>query len=241
MNRLMLLSVIPLLALVGCKQEITSTLYVQDILDTVSSEESLTTPAVIKLEMPSSKSCGEKKEKLTEIISPFFQNLEKIQCIKEGSDAFYYGIFQLPLLKAGDDGSLNQSYKGGVSAQLAKVDQHINMYLSMKLKLLTALDKNLRREFMGSGGIDPEDIKVKIAINNDDREPYNLFVEGAFLDGQAIIPKYTHSVQLKRRSESVITLSNVSVFALMGKGNMSFAYVGSLSPAQSKKQAAKSE
>jgi len=239
MNKSIIVTVIALLALVGCKQEITSTLYVRDIVDAVSSKKPMTTSAAIKLEMPSSKSCGEKKEKLTRIISPFFINLEKIQCIKEGSNTFYYGVFELPLLKVADDGNLNQDYKGGVSAQLSKNKEEIGIYLAMKLELLSALDKNLRSEFMGSGGIDPEDMKVKIAINNDGRESYSLFVEGAFLDGQAIIPRFGQTVELKRRSESVVRLADVSVFALTGKGKTSFAYIGSLSPAKTEKEKSK--
>ncbi len=235
MNKSIVLITVALLTLVGCKQEITSTLYVRDIVDAVSSKKTMTTAAVIKLEMPTSKSCGEKKEKLTHIISPFFINLQKIQCIKEGSTAFYYGVFELPLLKVADDGNLNQDYKGGVSAQLSKNKEKIDIYLAMKLDLLSALDKDLRSEFMGSGGIDPEEMKIKIAINNDDRESYNLFVEGAFLDGQAIIPRFGQTVELKRRAESVIRLANVSVFALTGKGKTSFAYVGNVSPAKTEK------
>ncbi|OUR63638.1 hypothetical protein A9Q79_09870 [Methylophaga sp. 42_25_T18] len=229
MNKPIIVVLIALLTLVGCRQEITSTLYVTDIVDTVSSKKSMTA-AAIKLGMPSSKSCGEKKEKLTRVISPFFINLEKIQCLKEGSNSFYYGIFELPLLNVADDGNLNQDYKGGISAQLSKNKENIDIYLAMKLELVSALDKDLRSEFMAGGGINPEDMTVKIAINNDDREPYNLFVEGAFLDGQPIIPRFGQTVKLKRRSESVISLANVSLFALTGRGKTSFAYVGSISP-----------
>lgn len=226
------------LILSGCKQEVSSTLYVRDLVDAASSDKAMTTSAAIKLEMPTSKSCGEKKDELTRIISPFFINLEKIQCIKEGSDTFYYAVFELPMVKVSEDGSLNNKYKGGISAQLNNNNGEIGIYLSMNFDLLSALDKDLRNEFMGSGGIDPEDMKVKISINNDARDTYVLFVEGAFLDGQAIIPKFGQTVDLERRSESVITLANVSVFALTGRGKTTFAYVGTvaLKTTETKKQ-----
>jgi len=232
------LTILAILILSGCKQEVSTTLYVRDLVDAVASKKVMTTAAAIKLEMPSSKSCGEKKDKLTRIISPFFIDLQKIQCIKEGSEDFYYAVFELPMVKVADDGNLNNNYKGGVSAQLAKNSDsnHIGIFLAMNLDLLSNLDKDLRNEIMGSGGIDPEDMKVKISINNDDRDTYNLYVEGAFLDGQAIIPRHGHTVELKRRSESVVTLADVSVFALTGRGRSSFAFVGNISPKTDEKK-----
>lgn len=196
----------------------------------------MTTAAAVKLEMLTKESCDEKKEKLTQIMAPFFINLKKIQCIEEGSDDFYYAVFEMPLLKMSDDGNVNINYKGGISAQLSGNNQGIDIYLAMNFELLSALDRDLRSEFMGIVGIDPEDMRVEIAINNDDRESYDLFVEGAFLDGQEIIPRFGKTVGLKRRSEYIITLANVSVFALVGRGKSSFVYVGSVSPIKRKKE-----
>ena len=218
------------LILSGCKQELASTLYVRDLVETVSSDKVMTTPAEIKLEMPTKKSCAEKKNKLTRVISPFFNNLEKTQCIQEGSDAFCYAGFEIPMITVPNDGNLSNNYKGGISAHLKNNNGQIDVYLSMKSNLLKALDKNLEDEFMGSGGIDPEDMTIKISINNDARNTYVLFVEGAFLDGQAIISRFGQTIELDRRSEAVIKLADVSVFALTGRGKTNFAYVGTVAP-----------
>ena len=219
------------LILSGCKQELSSTLYVGDLVDTVSSDKAMTTSAEIKMEMTSSDSCNKNKDRFTRIISPFFVNLEKIQCIDEGSNAYYYAVFELPMIKVLKNGEISDKYEGGASVQLSTNDfGDIFIYLKMNLDLLSVLDKDLRNEFLGINGIDPNDMKVKISINNDIRDVYVLHVEGSFLDGVAINPRFSKKVDLKRRSESTIELSNVSVFALTGRGNETFAYVGAITP-----------
>ena len=98
----------------------------------------------------------------------------------------------------------------------------------MKTTLLSDLDNNLRQEFMGGGGVDAKEMTVNVAINNDTRDSYLLSSEGVFLDGNAISPLFHQRTKLDRRSESVISLSNVAIASLLGKGNVPFAYVGKI-------------
>lgn len=240
MKKSIILITVALLTLSGCKQEITSTLYIADLIevaDDVSSEKALTTNAAVKFEMGSAKSCLEKKDKLTSVISPFFTGLNKVQCIKEGSTQFYYGVFDLPLVKVQKNNDLNQKHKGGVSVQLGsnEVNKNIDIFVSIKLDLLSSLDKALRKKFMGSGGVNPEDLKIQITVNNDNREAYGLSVHGVFLDSQAIASGYFKEVKLKKRSESVVRLSDVSIYTLTGQGQQSFVYIGTVFPIKNQK------
>ena len=127
-------------------------------------------------------------------------------------------------------GKISNEFKGGFSAQLSNQSYGIDIFLAVNLDLLSDLDNNLRSNFIGSGGINPEDMNIKISANNDTRDTYSLTTEGVFLDGLAIITGTRYTVDLERRSESVVTLADVSVSTLTGRGWGSFAYVGTVSP-----------
>ncbi|MEE9444870.1 MAG: hypothetical protein V3V19_04315 [Cocleimonas sp.] len=235
MKKIVFHILIATILLAGCKQEITSTLYVRDITEVISNKKPLKSSATIKLEMLTDQSCRKKEESITKIISAFFMKLEKTQCIKEGSDTYYYAVFDLPVLLISGS-KVNDNYKGGVSVQLSKKeDNRTEIFLTMNLELLSTLDNSLRSEFMGSGGISPSGMQIKIKINNDDRETYRLYTEGSFLDGEAIISRFGKEVELQKRDESIIMLSDVSVSALLGRGTTSFTYVGSVMPIESEK------
>jgi hypothetical protein len=222
------------LPLAGCKQEITATVYIKDIAEAVLSQESMITEAIIELEMPTDKACNEKMSTVTRIISPFFINVKKVQCIEKGSDAFFYARFEVPLMKVVED-RMDDDHFGGISFQLRENNNGIEIFLRMKGDKLSALNNDLSNEFLGSGGITSETLKVAITINNDDRVPYNLRVNGVFIDGRPVVYG-PHTLELKRRSESVVTLSNVSVAALV-KNSINFVsnstYIARITPLQS--------
>lgn len=217
-----------ILFITGCKQEVSSTLFIGDVLEVVSGKSKLSSLGNVKFEMPTEKTCQEKMEKFSRVIAPFFNNINKSQCITEGMDTFFYANFDLPVVLAIGNGQFSDNYKGGVALQLYQKDNIYSIYISMKTTLLSALDNDLRQEFMGGGGVDAKEMTVDIAINNDTRDSYILSSEGVFLDGNAISPLFYQRTKLGRRSESVISLSNVAISALLGTGNVPFAYVGKI-------------
>jgi len=201
--------------LTGCDQEISTTVYVRDLQDTLKGETDISAKSTVELEMSSEKNCLKKKDKITRVISPFFIGINKVQCRKD----IYFANFDIPMSMLIDD-EISEAFVGGLSIQLHENNEKtISPYITANQKLLSKLNKDLSSEFSISQGINPNKLKFTLKINNDSRNKIKITAKGVFLDGLAIPASSPGQVILERRDESTIVLSNVSVMTILGKGN----------------------
>lgn len=215
----------------GCETNVKSTIYVRDVTDLPDVDDAIGAPGVLQVEMLTKKSCMEKREDIASLLSSFFMEIDKLQCVSRGSDDFFQANFSIPMVMLKENGNLNLEYEGGISAQVRREKAGYSLFVSVKRDKLARLDQLLQDEFMASGGIKPEATSVNITVSNDSRDKFTLSTDGVYLDGKAVIAHSTETVELGSRESSTIGLSDVSISSLAGNGKYAFAYIASIAPA----------
>lgn len=205
---------IAIATLTGCKIEMEIDLYSSDLRAAALGDESLTTPATLALPITSVDECAEQTEKIVQIMQNIMESIQPKGCELKNFESFMLADVQVPLLNSADSWDQTDTLFGIVSQSENddKFDE-ITVFVTLNLLKYENLSQRVEDEFFQA--LNLADSKFTLAINNDERESAEIYVENVFVQGA---PEISGTYSIPRRSQVEIELSNVSVAYLGQEG-----------------------
>jgi hypothetical protein len=204
------------LALTGCKLETQSTIYLADIQD-VAGGKAAKTQATLSLPMPSDEKCKEYAPAVIEALTPSLGEIRQPQCRKDGFDNKLDLIFDMAILKLEE----NREKWPIIAVSIKEADKKFAIYLTVNPTKIKAAQSAVSDKLRGAPKADLNEMKIIMTISNDLREKTKVMVGSVFADG-APIP-YGHKIDIERRAEIKLVLSNVATASLLKHGIIGFS------------------
>ena len=199
-----------LMALTGCKMNVTSDLYTSDIRIVATDQAAdLTTPGTLAMQIPSKDDCAEYAEKLSAIVGPLVIGFTPKGCESAEMDSFLLADIQIPIV-SGQEGWAETDTLFAIIANQAAPNKDIAVFLSLDRDKMRALNDRIDDEFLQR--LDLSDSRIALVLNNDERGDATIWTNGVFVNGE---PMHNNSfggieVTIPRRARIEIVLSNVS-------------------------------
>jgi hypothetical protein len=218
--------------LAGCRADLTSELYVQDI----RAWSSATTPQKVPVTltayvMGAATNCNELWQQFQPIMRTYFGEPKLGGCtarpgamedaltvnatvdavaVKPGSSTNILGLLAISIMSENVTALIGNADRQGIYVQL-----HANP------EQVAALQRELRdRNVFADFGL--EGLVISIAINNDERDPAELVLRGVFADGVPI-DQGAAVKTVPFRSRAIITLGDVKTASLLKNGSTDVA------------------
>ena len=189
------------LVLVGCRTDVTVELYSSD-LDRVAKKpsETVTTPALMAIQIPSADKCNEYTPQIVEIMKGVVKDFEPKGCKSAQMDSFLLG--EVSALVA----AKQEAWDSDDSLFGIMINPKGVVWLFMDREKYTTLNKRMENKF--HQGLNLGKSKVSVVVNNDGRKTEKYAVAHVMVDGRPITT--TQEVEVKRRRKVTIELSNVA-------------------------------
>ncbi len=211
-------------ALAGCEQKVSATVYLRDVQQLLSSSAPAEIPVEIKvdvyetsIEQECQKPSG---QKILEAVAAHFEKATLLGCEKiAASMNGRMSIKATTRLAAPEREDAPIKYLIELQAS-RRPDENVDpLSLRFDPQKYAELQDDLKRISMMSN-IKLSDTRVSVAVNNDTGSPVSLFfVPGSFVDGEAIDTTKDRALQL--REEAIIELGDVKT-AFLGKNGWAF-------------------
>lgn len=206
-----------MVALSGCKTHIQVTLYTSDIIAIMEADDDApkVTPIVIQTEVPSKKWC---RERLGKVAAPAIKALVGQMYLKSCEDR---GFKTIATLKGKSPIILNDE-EGPKKFAVALTENQGDTLIGLSLPRETSA--KIRRLLPALASGETQDVSFSIRIISDSEKEFFVFARDVFMDGVPVSQKIK-KLPLPRRSETVISLSNVRNATILEFGGNGIAYV----------------
>lgn len=208
-------------ALVGCDQNVSATLYVRDIQEMLASTEASQVPVDITIEVLESglaQKCNRPEGKeLVETVATVFEKASLVSCEKvSGSLNDRMTIKATTLLfRAKTDAPMDSNYLLAFEAYHTESGQPV-VSVTFNTEKYEEVQKRLRR-VNSMASIKLSDASISVVLNNDLREPVTAtFSRGVFVDGKPV--DQTVQQELNPRQEATVKLGDVKLAYLAQNG-----------------------
>lgn len=181
--RLMVLATLGLLALAGCKVDLSVEVPVRDLQEIVAATDPTTmimTTATVRFEVPSASYCQEHAAEFVTQLSAAFQAPRNPAC-RDGFPAQVEVTVDLPLLQHPATATGTALYLVARARQIEEADA-ISVAVAANPDMVAQLNRQLSRRHMH--GLNPDDIRLNLVINNDSRQPVPARWQAAFGGGR---------------------------------------------------------
>ena len=199
-----------LLALAGCKSEVTALLRLRDIMDAVAGRGPQPEATLqIALEVPTAEECRDLSPKLSERAEPYGLTPQNINCTSRGMDNFIKFRSTVPVIVQSTHANLQGKQLFAIAVR--NVPSSKNQYFVTLLYNRDAFDRlqvSLKKENL-MYGFSFTDMKLSLELDNDTRNEEAVHTGSAFVDGRPVI--FWNEFRLKPRQLVDVRFSNVAV------------------------------
>lgn len=225
-----------IIALSGCDQNLSTTIYTRDIKDLLASRGEQTLPIDVEIEiweMGIENQCSKPEgAKVIEAIGSVFEKATLVGCEKVSGSMKDKMVIKATTMVAA--AQTKEVIPGPylVHFDIHETDEVDKAFVVARFnkEQYVALQDELRR-MNPMNGIKLDDVSVSISINNDEREPMTVYpFIGTFADGEPI--DGNHEVALEPRQETRIKFGDVKTAYLARWGWTGVANVRMASPGQ---------
>lgn len=199
------------LAVAGCKMNLTASLYSTDIREAASGKTGLFAPARLSFQVPSVDECAKYTAQISEIMAGVVKDFSPRGCGKVGLDSYLLADIQMPLVVSNTWGAADSLFGLIVTRRESGDILAVIALNKQKYEILTSRMKN---KF--GRKVDIEESNVTLIVNNDERASARLWVTGKFLNNVPVLNNKNY--ELPRRHKAEIRLSDVSTAALALRG-----------------------
>ena len=211
--RKIVLAVLAIAALSGCKLNLTADVYSSDVRDAVAGTTGIASTATLAFQVPSVDKCAEHTADIREIMAGVLKDFTPKGCEGESMDSFLLADTQLPLFNSEDAWKQSDSLFGLLLSEKAGSDW-IDVVVMLNTRKYGILTGRMKDKFMQTVNLAAS--KVTLVFNNDERGAATFAVRDSFVNA-----KPAHGVReftLERRHKANIRLSNVATAHLAQKG-----------------------
>lgn len=212
-----------MLPLAGCKVWTESSLYVDDVLKVMETGEAMVTPMTLTFEVPSESACRENAAKIGETLEEVYGSVDSLGCSRIGMDAVAKFTVQAELVYEAENKTADSEqplYFGVYPAgDVVEVGYFINsdtwrsLYDDLQDQISPIIKPTLEP-------------RLSAIIHNDSSETVSVKMKGVFVNGAAVVGHSPVEVQLKRREQVTVHMSDVQNTALAsGAGWIPFAEI----------------
>lgn len=191
-----------IVAVSGCKMNLTADLYSSDLFDAVVGTDDLTTSATMAFEVPGTDECEKHTAEISELMAGVVDDFSPKGCERVEMESFLLANTQIPLL-AESAWSGSDALFGIV---LVEEGDAIGAALVMNRQKYGILTSRMKDKFHQT--VNLAESKVTIVLNNDLRSSILFTAEGVFVDGEPALRKTDY--ELQRRHNAQIVFSNVA-------------------------------
>ena len=206
-------AVMVIVALAGCKMNLTVDLYSTDLRAAKAGESELAALATLAFEVPSVKNCDEYSAKISNIMTGILDDFTPKGCRREGTESFLLADTQMPLFISEEKWKKSAALFGVLLFDRAD-PEHVGVVIVLDIDKYGILTNRMNKEFHQT--IDLSESKITLVLNNDGRKAVAFALRGAFVDAAPILGEQEFT--LKRRQKVNIVLSDVATAFLAKKG-----------------------
>ena len=205
------IAVAALIAISGCKVNMTADVYTTDIRDVAAGESGLTAPATMAFQIPGTDDCDEHTAEISALMEGVLEDFAPKGCENVGMESFLMASAQVPMSLsesvAADSGSL-------FGLHVTERDGRLGAAVTLNLDKYEVLSRRVKEKFFQV--IDLGQSKVALHLNNDERGTVEFVSRGSFVDGDPVLTEETR--RLDRRHKAEIVMSNVGTLYLERNG-----------------------
>lgn len=210
--------------LCGCKVWVGSNVYVGDVLEVLETGESTSTPMTLSFEIPSQNACEEVGKRIVVALEKAYGAAEALGCSQIGMDSV--ANFSVPVELARANANGESESKQPVYLSVLKVEKFAQVNYATNAESLNAMARELEAQIPAYMGQRLEPI-LSATLQNDGADTVLVTLSGVFANGGPVPQHRSEVIELKRRGQVEIRLSDVDNSALGAHGwGGPFAWIG---------------
>ena len=207
----MMIAALVMLAVAGCKMNLTADIYTTDLRDTAAGAEGLTAPGRLALQVPNADECAKHTAEIAAIMAGVVSDFSPKGCERAEMESFLLADIQMPFVTSESTWNASDSLFG---IYVWEQEGDIGASIAMNLEKYGILAARLKEKFHQT--VDLAASKVVLILNHDERKPIEVVAEGVFVNADPI--PVARVFQLERRQRLEIRLSNVGTAYLAKQG-----------------------
>ena len=211
--RKIVLAVMALAAVSGCKLNLTADVYSSDVRDAMAGTTGLASAATLAFQVPSVDKCAEHTAKIREIMAGVLKEFTPKGCERESMDSFLLADTQMPLFNSEDTWKQSGSLFGLFLVKRADADR-IGVMVMLNTEKYRILTTRMKDKFRQTVNLSTS--KVTLVFNNDERKAATFVVRDVFVNAEPAHGEREYT--LARRHKANIQLSNVGTAHLALNG-----------------------
>jgi hypothetical protein len=181
----------------GCELNIASEVYIRDLYDFANDKniDSTMVKSVLKLEIISKDTFKENKDKITDIIKEYFDNVENVRYEENNLRSYYVADIEIPITKGLEieDKILSFSFNG------------VSLFIRFNNSLFEELNSIILNNFYQT--FDLKDFSIEIVLVNDLKKDVNVELQGVYVNSRPY--PFLTRITMKNRDKLIIKFSDV--------------------------------
>ncbi len=181
----------------GCELNIASEVYIRDLYDFANDKniDSTMVKSVLKLEIFSKDTFKENKDKITDIIKEYFDNVENVRYEENNLQSYYVADIEIPITKGLEieDKILSFSFNG------------VSLFIRFNNPLFEELNSIILNNFYQT--FDLKDFSIEIVLVNDLKKDVNVELQGVYVNSRPY--PFLTRITMKNRDKLIIKFSDV--------------------------------
>ena len=228
------------MAVTGCKLDLTQQLYTLDLLDLAEGRVAgVTAPMTMRIPIRNADECDEAVASVSLVVSGLLTDFSPRRCEEVGMDDYLIADAQIPVAFVARDDMDESAYsfttelfnvlvfhfdgvrnvsmtEGPLPPRVpAVIDPGLGVYIVVDLNKIELLETRLEEEFPAQN-VDLSDSTISIELNNDVRSVVAFSVRNVFMEDVPVQGR--RLFELDRRHAAMFSLSNVTSASLMRDG-----------------------
>lgn len=206
--------VLALIAVSGCKLNLTADIYSTDMRAAMNGEADITSPATLAFEVPSVDKCDEHAAKIQEIMAGVLDDFTPKGCKRQDMESFLLADTQMPFFISEESWRSSDDLFGLLLVR-EEEPKRISAIIMLDIRKYETLTRRMNDEFHQT--VDLGASNVTLVFHNDERKTVTYEVAEVFVNSEPI-----HGLQefsLDRRHKANIQLSDVATAYLARKGD----------------------
>ena len=181
----------------GCELNIASEVYIRDLYDFANDKniDSTMVKSVLKMEIISKDTFKENKDKITDIIKEYFDNVENVRYEEDNLRSYYVADIEIPITKGLEieDKILSFSFNG------------VSFFIRFNNSLFEELNSIILNNFYQT--FDLKDFSIEIVLVNDLKKDVNVELQGVYVNSRPY--PFLTRITMKNRDKLIIKFSDV--------------------------------
>ena len=200
-------------ALVGCKTNLTADIYSTDLRDATTGTAGLTAPATMAFQVPGTDDCPAHTVKISELMTGIMPIAPR-GCESVEMESFLLADIQVPILNS-ETAWKDSDELFGLLVRKLEDSEDVGVSVVMNVEKYSLLAERTNEKFHQR--INLAESKVTLILNNDERTPLTFQTREVFVNAEPAHGE--HEYELTRRHKAEIRLSNVATAYLAKSGH----------------------